>query len=234
MRNVRSRFSEIVWPNFASTVDVWVSGCDEFPRTLWVFVNIQKFLILLWRTRRCVLIVFSRYRSPCALPIRMTGALSTHGLFDAVGLGTVEELVAACVTRFNVGFDFATILSSPFSSCILFAIVSRQLVELEFWEQQIKLKWMMLKKWRRLYHSSRVKFPFVNISASWCVVSTYLIWIFRFILLLPTSKYMRSGYMSHCWTSAFDDHDNHCCLKGVEHRTELRRRHVWGNIIDIA
>ena len=185
-------------------------------------------------TRRCVLIVFSRYRSPCALPIRMTGALSTHGLFDAVGLGTVEELVAACVTRFNVGFDFATILSSPFSSCILFAIVSRQLVELEFWEQQIKLKWMMLKKWRRLFHSSRVKFPFVNISASWCVVSTYLIWIFRFILLLPTSKYMRSGYMSHCWTSAFDDHDNHCCLKGAEHRTELRRRHVWGNIIDIA
>ena len=63
--------------------------------------------------------------------------MSTHGLFDEVGLGTVEELVAACVTRFNVGFDFATILSSPLSSCILFAIVSRQLVELKFRDSKL-------------------------------------------------------------------------------------------------
>ena len=39
-----------------------------------------------------------------------------------MGLNAAEELVAACEAKFNVGFDFATILSSPFSSCILFAI----------------------------------------------------------------------------------------------------------------
>ena len=32
--------------------------------------------------------------------------------------------------------DFATILSSPFCSCILFAIVVGQLIELEFLAQQ--------------------------------------------------------------------------------------------------
>ena len=35
----------------------------------------------------------------------------------------------------------------------------------------------MLNNWRRLFHSPRVKFPLVNRSAIWCLVSTYLIWI---------------------------------------------------------
>ena len=33
-----------------------------------------------------------------------------------------------------------------------------------------------------------------------------------------------SGYVSHCWTSAFDDHFNNCFVvfkKNEEHRTEL-------------
>ena len=64
------------------------------------------------------------------------GALSSPGLFDAIGFCTVEELVETVKARFNVGFDFATNLSSLFSSCILFAIVSVPLVELKFWEQQ--------------------------------------------------------------------------------------------------
>ena len=85
----------------------------------------------------------SKYCCQCALSVR--------GLFDAIRLCIVEELVAACETKFNVGFDFATILSSPFSSCFLFVIVSRQLVELKFWEQQTELKWLMWNKWRRLF-----------------------------------------------------------------------------------
>ena len=35
----------------------------------------------------------------------------------------------------------------------------------------------MLNKKRRRFHSSRVKLPFANMSASWCLVSTYLIWV---------------------------------------------------------
>ena len=37
-----------------------------------------------------------------------------------------------------------------------------------------------------------------------------------------------SGYMSHCWTSTFDDHFNHgfVILKDVQRRTKLRRLRV--------
>ena len=42
----------------------------------------------------------------------------------------------------------------------------------------------MLNKWRRLFHSSRVKLSFVNVSACWFLVSTYLIWILGSRLIL--------------------------------------------------
>ena len=43
-------------------------------------------------------------------------------------------------TKFIFGFGFAVTLSSPASSCVLFDITSRQLVE---------LKWLMLNKHKR-------------------------------------------------------------------------------------
>ena len=52
-------------------------------------------------------------------------------------------------------------ISSPVSSWVLFDIVSRLLME---------LKWQMLKKHKRWFHSSRVKFPFVSMSANWFLV----------------------------------------------------------------
>ena len=53
------------------------------------------------------------------------------GLFDAIGLFTVEELVETGTVRFIVvGFDFVTILFSPSCSCILFAIVLKQRAEM--------------------------------------------------------------------------------------------------------
>ena len=139
------------------------------------------------------------------------GALGIPVLFDAIGLCTVEELVAACVTRFNVGFDFATILSSPLSSCILFAIVSRQLVELKFWEQQIKLFWLMLNKWRRWFQSSRVTLPLVRMSASWCLVSTYLIWILGSRLILSNKLCGASHQIEK--TSRSTKHDQHYTIQ---------------------
>ena len=66
-------------------------------------------------TRRCVI----------------SGALNIPGRFDAFELGAVQELAAVCKTRFNVGFDFATILSSPVKCCILFDIASGQLAKLK-------------------------------------------------------------------------------------------------------
>ena len=110
-------------------------------------------------------------------------------LLDAIGLFEDEELVGTWEDRFvAVDFDFATLLSSPFCSCILFAIVFAQLIKLEFLAQQVELKWLMLNKWRRLFHSSRVKLPLVKMSASWCLVSMCRIWISESRLILSNNQ----------------------------------------------
>ena len=203
----------------------------ESPRTL-----VQNCIFLPHlRARSCVLIVFSRYRSPCALPIWMTGCPEYPLTFRRNWTLHSRRTCQASEARFNVGFDFATILPSPFSSCILFAIVSGQPIELTFWSQQMKLKWLMLNKWRRLFHSSRVKFLFVSMSASWCLESTYLIRILesRLTVTQPIkSNSVGSGYVSHCWTSAFDDHFNHgfVILKNVQHRAKSGKLRVRQDI----
>ena len=67
--------------------------------------------------------------------------MSIRGLWDAIGLFANEELVGTCEDKpIAVDFDFAAILSSPFCSCILFAIVLVQLIELEFLAKQVELK----------------------------------------------------------------------------------------------
>ena len=71
-----------------------------------------------------------------------------------------------------------------FCSCTLFAIFLEQLIKLEFSAQQVELKRLMLNRWRRLFRSSHAKLLLVKLSASWYLVSMYLIWILgsRFIL----------------------------------------------------
>ena len=66
----------------------------------------------------------------------------------------------------------------------------------------------MLNKRRRWVHSSRVKLALVSMSASWFLVSTYLIWIFGSKLILSNNQRnsVSSGHVSHRWTSSFDDH----------------------------
>ena len=61
----------------------------------------------------------------------LTGCSEYPRQFYALELGAVEQLAAVCETRFNVGFDFATILSFPVTDCILFDIYSGQLAELK-------------------------------------------------------------------------------------------------------
>ena len=50
------------------------------------------------------------------------------------------------------------------------------------------------------------------------------------------SNSVGSGCVSHCWTSSFDDHFDHCfvVLKNVEHRSELRRLRDRRNRINIT
>ena len=50
------------------------------------------------------------------------------------------------------------------------------------------------------------------------------------------SNSVGSGYVSHCWTSAFDDHWNHgfVILKDVQHRTKSRKLRVRWDTINIV
>ena len=87
------------------------------------------------RTRRCIVIAISFLLTSGfpEHPICRLEALRISGLFDAIKLFTDEQLVETVTARFSaVGFHFATIQLSYFCSCILFAIVSGQLVELKF------------------------------------------------------------------------------------------------------
>ena len=68
------------------------------------------------------------------------------------------------------GRDLDITLSPSFCFWILFAIVVQQ-IKLKFLVQRRELKWLILNNWRRLFHWSRVKFPLVRMSASWCLES---------------------------------------------------------------
>ena len=55
-------------------------------------------------------------------------------------------------------------------------------------EQLWELKRLILKKHRRWFRSSRVKCPFVKMSASWFLESTYLIWMLGSGLILSNNQ----------------------------------------------
>ena len=69
--------------------------------------------------------------------------------------GTCDGVLAI---RFIIGLDFAVTRSPPESCWDRFAIVS---------EHTVELKWLILNKHNKWFHSSRVKFPLVKMWASW-------------------------------------------------------------------
>ena len=100
-------------------------------------------------------------------------------LSDAVEASTFGSLTLYRETKFVIGFDFAVTRSSLASSCVLFDIASRLLMQ---------LKLLMLNKHKRWRYSSRVKFPLVNMSASFFLVSMYLILILGSKLILSNNQ----------------------------------------------
>ena len=104
------------------------------------------------------------YFSVCGLRGVWLSYLVFPGLSDAVEDSATGVLSLHRETKFIIGFDFAVTLSSPESFCVLFAIVS---------EHTVELKWLILNKHNKWLHSSRVKFPFVKMSAIWFLVSMY-------------------------------------------------------------
>ena len=60
------------------------------------------------------------------------------------------------------------------------------------WLQENTGQFMMFNKRRRWFHSSRVRFPLVNMSMSLFLVSTYLIWILGSKLILSNNLLNRT------------------------------------------
>ena len=81
--------------------------------------------------------------------------------------------------RLIIGRDLVLTRPSPESCWCLFAIVSKHTVE---------LKWLILNKHNKRFHSSHVKFPLVWMSASWFLVSIHLIWIFVYKLIRSNNQ----------------------------------------------
>ena len=96
----------------------------------------------------------------------------------------------------------------------------------------------MLNERRRLLHSSRVK-CFVNVSASWFLVSTNLIWILDVQINHIKQPIQRnavgSGHVSRRRTSALHDHFDHSLIvfKNVQLGFEMRKCCACDNVIHI-
>ena len=120
------------------------------------------------------------YFSACGLRGLWLSCLVFPRLSDAVKDSADGALSLLRTIKFVVGLDFAVAPSSPDSFCVLLDITS---------EHSAELKWLMLNKHERWFHASRVKFPLVKMSASWFLVSMYLIWILG-------SRFIRSNNQS--------------------------------------
>ena len=123
-------------------------------------------------------------------PICRLEALSVPGLCDAIGLFTEQELVETVTAR------LIAVVLILLKSCyllsvigILFAIVLVQLVKLKSERSTESWNGWCLTSKEDLFHSLHVKFSFVNFYASWCLVSTYLIWILGSRLIFSNNQW---------------------------------------------
>ena len=92
---------------------------------------------------------------------------------------------------------------------------------------------------RRWFHSSPEKLPLVRMSASWFLVSTYLIWILGSKLILSKNQSRATMWvLDTCLfvgLRPFDYHLNHCLVvfKNVQLIFTLRRMRVGGHVVHI-
>ena len=113
-------------------------------------------------------------------------------------MAKMTELKGALAIRLIIGLDFAETLLHQIL-CAFFWYQFRTNCRTE----------ILLDKYKRWFHSSRVKFPLVNMSASWLLVSVYLYWFWGpnwFDRIQIKGISVGSGDMSHCRTSAFNNH----------------------------
>ena len=86
--------------------------------------------------------------------------MSIPGLLDAMGLLADEEVAGTCEDKFiTVDFDYATILSSPSCSCILFAIVFGAAQQAELLSAASRAKMADVEQMKKIVHSARENLP---------------------------------------------------------------------------
>ena len=122
-------------------------------------------------------------------------------------------------------------------------------------EHSAELKWLMLNKHTKWFHSSRVKFPLVKMSSSYCFVSMYLIWIFGsqlirsnnqsratlwlletclivgllpLIIILITASLSSNTYNKASWCEKVDVWGN--TINAVQHADHSLRSFAWSMI----
>ena len=122
--------------------------------------SFQQIVVVHWLVI-CVTTDNGLRRSIIFLSFRTPGT-DLHNFFPGLSDAEDDRVVGVLAKRLIVGLNFAVTLSCPESCCVLFDITS---------EQTVELKWLILNKHNRWFHSSRVKFPLVRMSASWLLVS---------------------------------------------------------------
>ena len=100
-------------------------------------------------------------------------------LSDAVEDSADGALSLLRAIRFILGLDFAVTRSSPDSCWIRFAIAA---------EQTVELKWLILNKLQQMIPLITCEISFVSMSASWFLVSMYLIWILESRLIRSNNQ----------------------------------------------
>ena len=201
---------DIVWPYCAITVDAWVSGRNDFPHTLQVYMEIQKFLVLFCRnesprtlvhfciflphlrTRRCVFLIwFSRYKFACTLPILLTKCSECPWTFRCNWTLHSRRICRGMRDQVQRRFWLC-----HYSLLSLLASFSPSF-QGSWWSWNSKSSKLSWNGWCQINGEDGS----THHVASWCLVS-----------IVP------------CFVN----------LKNVEHRTKLRRLRVQWNLIDIA
>ena len=87
----------------------------------------------------------------------------------------------------------------------------------------------MLNKYKKWFHSSRVKLPFVNMSANWFLCQCIDLGIGSKLILSNNQSSVGSGNMSHCRASSFNDHLDHCfvAIKDIQRSFLTKWKHGW-------
>ena len=141
-------------------------GSSHFRSTLHLLATLENVTLRHFdlNLQRQVSLHFGLRFEPCWL-----GAVSLTGRLDALLLSAVGKLAAVWETRFNVGFDFATIFF--FSRSLLHPFRHH-------FGAACRTENADIEQMEKICSTHHVwSFTFVSLSASWFLVSTYLIWI---------------------------------------------------------